>query len=182
MAATEAILLKRRQRTPVAASQKIADLSGYGNDLTTLVTVPGSASNALTWSDEQAPHQPGRGSLYFDGGQNPLQGAYFTTGANAPLNSETFPRGFTFEVYVKIPLDWNSNNNSWMAVLSRWGESGQAGKSGQNTDPNEPIATFSFSNDREPQWNVYPLNLTYPTTNWRSAKTSTCASKTSQES
>jgi len=67
---------------------------------------------------------------------------------------------------VKIPLDWNSSDNSWMAVLSRWGESGQAGKSGQNTDPNEPIATFSFSGDREPQWNVYPVNLTYPTTNW----------------
>jgi hypothetical protein len=69
-------------------------------------------------------------------------------------------------VFVNIPLDWNSNDNSWMAVLSRWGESGQAGKSGGDTDPNEPICTFSFSNDREPQWNAYPLNLTYPTTNW----------------
>jgi hypothetical protein len=69
-------------------------------------------------------------------------------------------------VFVKISLDWNSANNSWMAVLSRWGESGQAGKSGGDTDPNEPICTFSFSNDREPQWNAYPLNLTYPTTNW----------------
>ena len=152
--------------TPVAAGTAIRDLSGHGNDLSTLVTVPGSPNTVLTWSSDYAPSQPGHGSLYFDGGQNPLQGAYFTTGANAPLNTETFPGGFTFEVYVKIPLDWNSNNNSWMAVLSRWGESGQAGKSGQNTDPNEPIATFSFSGDREPQWNAYPLNLTYPTTNW----------------
>jgi hypothetical protein len=151
---------------PVAAGTTIRDLSGHGNDLSTLVTVPGSPDTALTWSSDHAPSQPGRGSLYFDGGQNPLQGAYFTTGGNAPLNTETFPGGFTFEVYVKIPLDWNSDDNSWMAVISRWGESGQAGKSGQNTDPNEPIATFSFSNDREPQWNVYPLNLTYPTTSW----------------
>jgi Concanavalin A-like lectin/glucanases superfamily/Calcineurin-like phosphoesterase len=152
--------------TPVTASQTIRDLSGHGNDLSTLVTVPGSASNALTWTSDHHPDQPGHGSLYFDGGQNPLQGAYLTTGANARLNTETFSHGFTFEVFVKIPLDWNASNNSWMAVLSRWGESGQAGKSGQNTDPNEPIATFSFSNGREPQWNVYPLNLTYPTTNW----------------
>jgi hypothetical protein len=151
---------------PVAAGTTIRDLSGHGNDLSTLVTVPGSPSTALTWSTDHAPSQPGQGSLYFDGGQNPLHGAYFTTGANAPLNTETFTSGFTFEVYVKIPLDWNGSNNSWMSVLSRWGESGQAGKQGQNTDPNEPIATFSFSGDREPQWNVYPLNLTYPTTNW----------------
>ncbi len=67
---------------------------------------------------------------------------------------------------MKIPLDWSSDDNAWMAVLSRWGESGQAGKHGQNTDPKEPIMTFSFSGDREPQWNVYPLNLTYPTTSW----------------
>jgi len=152
--------------TSVTASQTITDLSGHGNDLTTLVTVPGSASNVLTWSDGYAPNQPGHGSLYFDGGQNPLHGAYLTTAAHAPLNTETFASGFTFEVFVKIPLDWDSSDNSWMAVLSRWGESGQAGKSGANTDPNEPIATFSFSGDREPQWNAYPLNLTYPTTNW----------------
>jgi hypothetical protein len=152
--------------TAVTAGQTIRDLSGNGNDLTTLVTVPGSPSDILTWSDEYAPGQPGHGSLYFAGGQNPLQGAYLTTAANAPLNTETFPSGFTFEVFVKIPLDWNSNDNSWMAVLSRWGESGQAGKYGGDTDPNEPICTFSFSNDREPQWNAYPLNLTYPTTNW----------------
>jgi hypothetical protein len=153
-------------RTPVTAGTTIRDLSGHGNDLSTLVTVPGSPSDVLTWSDEHAPNQPGHGSLYFDGAQNPLVGAYLTTGASAPLNTETFHSGFTFEVFVNIPLDWNSDNNSWMAVLSRWGESGQAGKSGGNTDPNEPVCTFGFSGDREPQWNAYPLNLSYPTTNW----------------
>jgi hypothetical protein len=152
--------------TSFTSSQAIPDLSGHGNDLTTLATVPSSASNVLTWSNEHHPDQPGHGSLYFDGGQNPLHGAYLTTAANAPLNTETFTSGFTFEVFVKIPLDWDSNNNSWMSVLSRGGDSGQAGKHGANTDPNEPIATLSFSNDREPQWNTYPLNLTRPTTNW----------------
>jgi hypothetical protein len=151
---------------PVTAGQTIKDQPGHGNDLTTLVTVPGSASDALTWSLQYHPDQPGHGSLFFDGGQNPLHGAYLTTAANAPLNTEEFGHGYTIELFVSIPLSWDQNNNSWMAALSRWGESGQAGKSGQNTDPNEPIVTFSFSDGREPQWNTYPLNLTWPTTNW----------------
>ena len=152
--------------SPVTASQTIKDWTGNGNDFSTLVTVPGSADNVLTWSNTYHPDQPGHGSLSFTGGQNPLRGAYLTTGPNAPLNTEVFAKGFTIETFVNIPLSWNSDDNSWMAVLSRWGESGQAGKSGGNTDPNEPIATFSFSGDREPQWNAYPLNLDYPTTNW----------------
>jgi hypothetical protein len=152
--------------SPVTASQTIKDLSGHGNDLSVLNIVPGSAGDALTWSSDFHPNQPGHGSLYFQGGQNPLHGAYLTTAANAPLNTETFTSGFTIEAFVKIPLDWNANNNSWDAVLSRWGESGQAGKSGGNTDPQEPIFTLSFSDGREPQCVFYPLNQTDSTTLW----------------
>src|SRR5487761_1056562 len=61
-----------------------------------------------------------------------------TTGQNAPLNNETFKSGFTIEAFVNIPLGWDSGDNSWMSVLSRRGEAGQAGKTGQNTDQNEP--------------------------------------------
>jgi hypothetical protein len=153
--------------TPVTASQPIRDLSGHGNDLAVLVTVPGSPADVLTWSDDYAPGQPGHGSLYFTGGQNnPLVGAYLTTAANAPLNTETFPSGWTIEAFVKLSLDWNSSNNSWQAVLSRWGESGQAGKYGGNTDPNEPIFTLSTSDGREPQCVFYPTNQTDSTTLW----------------
>jgi hypothetical protein len=63
-------------------------------------------------------------------------------------------------------LDFDATNNAWMAVLSRWGEAGKAGKSGRNTDPQEPVATLSLSDGREPQFNSYPLNQNYPTTNW----------------
>jgi hypothetical protein len=118
----------------------------------------------LTWSSDHHPDQPGHASLYFNGGQNPLHGAWLETAASAPLNKETFASGYTVEVFVKIPTSWNATDNSWMAVLSRWGESGQAGKTGG--DQKEPIATLSFSNGREPQWNVYPLNANAPTTNW----------------
>ncbi|GIH16903.1 LamG-like jellyroll fold domain-containing protein [Rugosimonospora africana] len=127
----------------------------------------GDGSNhALTWSDDHHPDQPGHASLSFAGAKNPLHGTYLTTAAKAALNAETFGRGYTVEAFVKFPLDWSSSNNAWSAVLSRWGEAGQAGKSGRNTDPQEPVATLSFSDGREPQFNIYPLNQTYPTTNW----------------
>jgi hypothetical protein len=151
--------------SPVTAGQTIRDLSGHGNDLT-LLAIPGSAADALTWSGDYHPDQPGQASLRFAGGKNPLHGAYLTTGAKAPLNAETFSGGYTIEVFLKIPLDWDSNNDAWAAVISRWGEAGNAGKSGANTDPQEPIAALSLSNGREPQFNAYPLNQPSPTTNW----------------
>jgi hypothetical protein len=152
--------------TDFTPGQSVADQTGNGNDFSVLDVVPGSASDVLTWSADHHPDQPGHASLYFDGGQNPLNGAYLTTAPDAPLNTATFEHGYTFEAFLKVPTDWNSDDNSWMALISRWGESGQAGKSQGNTDPNEPIATLSLSDGREPQWCVYPLNLDDESTNW----------------
>lgn len=141
-------------------------MSGHGNDFSVLQVAPGTGSGALTWSSDYHPDQPGHASLYFGGGQNPLHGAYLLTGAKAPLNTEEFKSGYTFEAFCKVPTAWNVNNNSWQAIISRWGESGQAGKSQGNTDPNEPIVTLSLSDGREPQRCVYPLNLDDESTNW----------------
>ena len=152
--------------SPVTTSQTIRDQSGHGNDLT-LLTVPGTAADALTWSDDHHPDQPAHASLRFVGGKSPLHGAYLTSGPHAPLNTETFARGYTIETFIKIPLDWDGTNNAWMAVFSRVGSAGKAGKSGSNTDPNDPVVALSISNNgREPQFNCYPLNQTSPTTNW----------------
>ena len=152
--------------SPVGAGQIVRDLSGRGNELTA-AAVPGSAADALTWSNDHHPDQPGHASLRFAGGRNPLHGAYLTTGAKAPLNAETFRRGYTIEAFLKIPLDWDAGTNGWMAVLTRRGQAGLAGKSGKNTDPEEPLAGLNISdNGREPQFNIYPLSQTYPTTNW----------------
>jgi hypothetical protein len=150
--------------TPVTSGQTIRDLSGHGNDLTTLVTVPGSGATALTWSNDYAPDQPGHASLYFNGDNSPLSGAYLITGPNAPMNSETFPDGFTIETFVKLPLDWDPSTNAWCAALSRYGASGQAGKTGG--DPQEPIMTLSVSNMREIQAVAYSPNQHGSTTNW----------------
>lgn len=152
--------------TPVTSAQTVRDLSGKGNDLT-LVTVPGAAADALTWSADHHPDQPGHASLKFVGGRNPVHGAYLATGPNAPLNIETFNSGYTIEAFVLMPLDWNSGNNGNASILSRRGSAKDAGKQGKNTNPNEPLAQLNITNNgREVQWNHYPLNTTYPTTNW----------------
>lgn len=152
--------------TSLEAGQTIRDLSGKGNDLT-VVTVPGTAADALTWSADHHPDQPGHASLKFAGGRDPIHGTYLTTRAQAPLNGETFTSGYTIETFVMMPLDWDAGTNGWAAVLSRRGSAGAAGKHGRNTDPGEPLLQLSISNNgREPQFNHYPLNNTYPTTNW----------------
>ncbi|MEU9155125.1 LamG-like jellyroll fold domain-containing protein [Streptomyces sp. NPDC048417] len=157
------------QGTPGAAltaGQTVPDLSGQGNDLT-VVTLPGTPASALTWSDDHHPDQPAHASLTFAGGRNPLHGSYLTTGAKAPLNTETFTSGYTIETFVRMPLDWDAGRNGWASILSRRGSAGDAGKHGKNTDPGEPVLQLAISNNgREPQFNHYPLNDTYPTTNW----------------
>ncbi|GAA3367663.1 LamG domain-containing protein [Streptomyces sannanensis] len=149
--------------SPLSDSERVTDLSGHGNDLVK-ATVPGSPADALTWSAEFHPDQPGHGSIFFTGHQNPLQGAYLQTVPQAPLNQATFASGYTIEAFFKLPADWNSRNNAWAALLSRWGMSGEAKKTGG--DPEEPVATLSLSGGRELQWAMYPLNRDDSVTNW----------------
>ena len=152
--------------TALTAGRTIRDLSGRGNDLSVL-TVPGTAAGALTVSADHHPDQPGHASLTFVGGRNPVHGSYLTTVAKAPINHETFTNGYTIETFVQLPLDWDAGNNGNASILSRRGSAGTAGKHGKNTDPDEPLAQLNITNNgREAQWNHYPTNDTYPTTNW----------------
>ena len=149
----------------VAPSQVVKDQTGLGNDLV-FQTVSGTPADALTWSADHHPDQPGHASLVFAGQGSPLSGSYLQTVPHAPLNAATFAHGYTFEAFFHLPADWNSDQNAWTAMLSRWGTAGQAGKSAGNTDPNEPVVTLSLSGDRELQWCVYPLNQNEESTNW----------------
>ncbi|SDS28830.1 LamG-like jellyroll fold domain-containing protein [Microlunatus soli] len=152
--------------TSLPAGHTIRDLSGRGNDLT-VTAVAGTASDALTWSADHHRDQPGHASLTFVGGRDPLHGAYLTTGDAAPLNDATFDRGYTIETFVMLPLDWDAGKNGWASILSRRGSAEAAGKHGENTDPGEPVLQLAITNNgREPQFNHYPLNNSYPTTNW----------------
>ena len=143
-----------------AVSGTVRDLSGKGNDLT-VVSVGGGA---LGWSADHHPDQPGHGSLEFQGFKSPLKGAYLRTVDKAPLNSAVFKDGYTIEVFYRMPADWDPDHNAWAGLVSRRGTGGAAGKTGD--DPDEPLATLSLSNDREPQWAMRPLNQEGIATNW----------------
>ncbi|RPF37721.1 LamG-like jellyroll fold domain-containing protein [Streptomyces sp. TLI_185] len=148
----------RGDATPVSGT--VRDLSGRGNDLS-LVTVGGGA---LTWSSDHHPDQPGHGSLEFQGFKSPLKGAYLKTVDGAPLNSATFKDGYTIEAFYRLPADWDPDHHAWSGIVSRTGTGGAAGKTAD--DPDEPLATLSLSNDREPQWAMRPLNQQGIATNW----------------
>ncbi|GAB7105806.1 LamG domain-containing protein [Streptomyces phaeofaciens JCM 4814] len=142
------------------SSGTVRDLSGRGNDLT-VVTVGGGA---LGWSPDHHPDQPGHGSLEFQGFKSPLKGAYLRTVDGAPLNSATFESGYTIEAFYRLPADWDPAHHAWSGLIGRTGTGGAAGRTGD--DPDEPLATLSLSNDREPQWAMRPLNQQGIATNW----------------
>ncbi|GAA0919240.1 MULTISPECIES: LamG-like jellyroll fold domain-containing protein [Streptomyces violaceusniger group] len=152
-----------RDGAPVEDSVRITDHSGRGNHLTK-VAVPGSPADALSWSDEHHPDQPGHGSLSFHGDKSPLRGAYLRTADGAPLNGATFRSGYTVEAFLKLPADWDGGRNAWSGLLGRRGPSGQAGKTGG--DMEEPVVTLSLSDGHGLQWAVYPLNEDGAVTNW----------------
>ncbi|MFF6779462.1 LamG-like jellyroll fold domain-containing protein [Streptomyces sp. NPDC012510] len=143
-----------------AVTGTVRDRSGRGNDLT-LVTVGGGE---LGWSADHHPDQPGHGSLEFQGFKSPLKGAYLRTVDGAPLNSATFERGYTIEAFYRLPADWDPAHHAWSGLVSRTGAGGAAGRTAD--DPDEPLATLSLSNDREPQWAMRPLNQQGIATNW----------------
>ncbi|MFI1095700.1 LamG-like jellyroll fold domain-containing protein [Streptomyces sp. NPDC020917] len=149
----------------VAASTVVRDQAGHGNDLV-VQQAPNSPAHALTWTGDHHPDQPAHGSLVLAGQGNPVSGAYFRTVDSAPLNSETFARGYTFEVFFKVPSDWDGGHNGWSAMLSRGGSAGKAGKGGPTSTAEEPVLTLSLSSSIELQWNAYPLNLPGATTAW----------------
>lgn len=151
--------------TAVSPQQVVKDLSGQGNDLL-WQGAPGTPEGALSWSAEHHPDQPGHGSLLFKGTRSPVRGGYLQTVPTAPLNRETFERGFTVEAFFKLPADWDSAQSRWSALLSRWGTAGEAGRSGPGTDADEPVATLSVSEAPALQWCVYPINQTGASTCW----------------
>ncbi|MFC3574065.1 LamG-like jellyroll fold domain-containing protein [Streptomyces yaanensis] len=143
-----------------AVTGTVRDVSGRGNDLT-LITVNGGS---LTWSSDHHPDQPGHGSLEFQGYKSPLKGAYLRTVDGAPIDSATFRNGYTIEAFYRLPADWDPSHHAWSGIVSRTGTGGAAGKTAD--DPDEPLATLSLSNDREPQWAMRPINQEGIATNW----------------
>jgi hypothetical protein len=150
----------------------VRDLSGRGNDLTRVTLANGTARDLL-YTPAFHPAQPSRGSLFINGSnQNPPQGgAYLRTADKAPLNSETFKNGYTFEAFVRLPEDCCGDKHAWMGVLSRMGTGLDLGRTSQE-DPQEPLVTLTLSPSREFQWATAPFTNPNLVTDW-SFRTST---------
>ncbi|MEV6117011.1 LamG-like jellyroll fold domain-containing protein [Streptomyces sp. NPDC052109] len=144
--------------SPVSGS--VRDLSGRGNDLTTVSVAGGS----LGWSADHHPDQPGHGSLELQGYKSPLKGAYLRTVDSAPLNSATFDNGYTIEAYYWLPADWDASHHAWSGLIGRAGRNGDVGQ--PTDDPDEPPATLSITDGPGLQWAARPLNQQALLTNW----------------
>ncbi|MEV6521164.1 LamG-like jellyroll fold domain-containing protein [Longispora sp. NPDC051575] len=145
-----------------APGDRVEDRSGAGNHLTR-VTLDGSAPDSLRFTAEHHPDAPAHGSVFLGGAKRPARGSYLRTADNAPLNTQTFAKGYTVEAFVRLPADAR-DNHAWMGVLSRMGDGGDAGRTGD--DPAEPLATLNLSDGLALQWAVWPLNRQGIATNW----------------
>jgi hypothetical protein len=125
----------------------LRDLSGNGNDLKQIGTLDVTA--------EHHDNQPGHGSLYFG------KAGHLSTVDNAPVNGQTFKRGYTIETFIKLPKDFN---HAWCGLFTKLAPGSAAGKTGD--DPQEPIATLNLSDGAGLQWAVFPTNRDAISTNW----------------
>ncbi|MFE4711987.1 LamG-like jellyroll fold domain-containing protein [Paenibacillus sp. NPDC056722] len=141
----------------------LRDYSGKGNRLllTSVNLVPGhsvTASDLLTWETEE-----GEEGLAFRNDRLPKgSGYYFWTEQEAPLNKESMLQGFTIEAIIRLPDPFDEVRHSWMGVLTRQGQGGELGRSGER----ELLSSLSVSNCKEIQWVSHPENLHTSTTNW----------------
>ncbi|HUQ56890.1 LamG-like jellyroll fold domain-containing protein [Lentzea sp.] len=125
----------------------LEDLSGNGNHL--------RQTGTLTAADDHHRFAPSHRSLYFG------KDGYLSTVDAAPLNRETFERGYTIEVFLKLPKDFD---HPWCGLLTKLAPGSAAGKTGD--DPGEPIATLNVAGGGQLQWAVFPRNLPGISTNW----------------
>lgn len=103
----------------------IKDQSGNGNTLK-LNTYGSFTAENLSFSDEGA--LPGKGSIFFnsvnsnDSSARAQVGSDFTTVDTAPINKNSFEKGYTIEILYKMPDDWN-NTDRWTNLIARLGYS-----------------------------------------------------------
>jgi hypothetical protein len=136
----------------IGAGETIADVAG-DNPIT---RAPLSSGNGqlqdLSRSSDHAYLSSDPGSACFTNTtKSPLRASYLNTAADAPVNAETFPNGYTIETFVKIDPKWTGGTNAWMGALTREGKHGDGVNQG---DPDDPLFTLAISNLREVQWNA----------------------------
>lgn len=143
------------QNAVAPVGSTIQDIAG-GNTFTRTAlnqgTVTGASEGDVTWSTDHHPFSANAGSVCFANAKKSTNTAsYFETAANAALNGETFPNGYTIETFVKFSNDFTVAENAWMEWLSRDGQ--RQNLPGYNSgDPEEPPMAFAVSSLKEIQF------------------------------
>jgi hypothetical protein len=150
----------------VTDGSRVPDRTGNGNDLI-VRRLANSGPDVLTLSDDHHAGQPAHASLRFDGGTNPNRGAILQTAAHATVNSMTFEKGYTIEVFLKLPEPF-VGDHAFMGIFSWEGRSGEAGKS-SGWSPLEPTCSLNLSSERFLQYVVYPADRDADPTSWTHA-------------
>lgn len=132
------------------------DISGHGNDM-----VAKSSGGTAQLSDDHSPDSASTASINFQpvsqGDPTATQDvdqhrfSYFETKPDAPLNNETFDRGYTYETFVKIDPKFGEANH-WMAFLARQGQRKNLPNLATTDDLDEPPVAGAISSLKEIQW------------------------------
>jgi hypothetical protein len=154
---------------PVAVGSGVEDVAG-DNDLRRVpLDSDGIAGAQLGDVTHVADHpflSADSGAMCFDNTtKSPMRLSYLSTAAAAPVNFETFARGYTIETFVKIDADWTSGANAWMGALTRDGRRADIAGLAPG-DPDEPVFTLAVSSLRELQWNAAVTDPMAERTNW----------------
>lgn len=109
----------------------IKDASGNGNDLRMETYGKGDykLSDYVSW-DTKSMNGDANGSLKLNGDSDLAhkkqnhelrdpKGADFITVDNAPINKETFAKGYTLEFVYYLPDDFNAGSDAWMGIAAR---------------------------------------------------------------
>ncbi|MGG4264481.1 LamG-like jellyroll fold domain-containing protein [Peribacillus simplex] len=140
----------------------LEDTSKQGNDLE-LMTIGDPASpelkNMIQWSEEDYYDQQEGGSMKFANYKKAPSGRYFKTKKDAPINSEKFEKGFTFEVVFKLPRE----SKRGMGLFSR---QGQAAELNKLKGDKKILSALTISSDQKIHWTSHPSNLNYNVSNW----------------
>ena len=149
---------------------KLEDLSGNGNDLTP-TTLSGSTGEqtAVSVNDDHGDDQPSAKSLKFTANKSQRRGTYLRTADTAPLNTNEFKAGYTFEAFIKLPASC-CNSNAWMGILGQQGTGRDLGRT--KDDPDESAIALALSGGAELQWAVWPTSTDRNITAWGHGMTS----------
>ncbi|MDU0479828.1 metallophosphoesterase [Staphylococcus chromogenes] len=127
------------------------DVTGNGNDMTQK-----STGGTATFSDDHAADSALPNSIDFDPAAKHMF-TYFETDEKAPINNETFSKGYTYETFIKIDKDFGEANH-WMGFISRFGQRKDLPNVGTDSDLEEPPAAGAVSSLRELQWAFMETN------------------------